>query len=343
MRKYFGFMIIFAMITSVLLVGCTSSNESSGNTTDKGSSQNENASNSDKPGKDIQISFGGSAPGGVYFYMIGVLSSLLSEQISGVNVTNVSTGASVANVLGISSGELDFGFTYGSLIKEAWNGTDTFKDQGELQMIRGVAKAYESPHYFVVMKDSGITSMEDLKGKRISVGPPGSGAQYNSDIILNSLGIDVKSEYLSFSDAGTALKEGRIDAFGQSGAPSGAVTELAETSEIIIIPFSDEEMKKLEEDTGFYATGYLKQGVYKGVDQDVQMPVFTVYWIAHEDVDDEIVEKILEVTMDEKNRQTLVDGYPLWSELTPDIENFEKLGVPFHPGSLKYYEKNGLK
>ncbi|MBT2661648.1 TAXI family TRAP transporter solute-binding subunit [Bacillus sp. ISL-45] len=340
MRKYSGLLLILVLIFSALLMGCAATNQSSGNS-------NESASENDKgnknTGKDVQISFGGSAPGGVYFYMVGVLANLLSEELPGINVTNVSTGASVANVIGIANGELDFGLTYGSLIKEAWNGTDTFKDQGEQKMIRGIAKAYESPHYFVAMKDSGITSMADLKGKKVSVGPPGSGAQYNTDIILNILGIDVKREFLSFADAGTALKEGRIDAFGQSGAPSGAVTELAETSDIVIIPFSDEEMDQLEKETGFYTTGQLKANTYKGIDQEIQMPMFTVYWIAHKDVDDETVEKILEVAMDENNRKTLVDGYPLWSELTPDIENFEKLGVPFHPGAVNYYNKNNLK
>lgn len=341
LKKFLGLTFILGLL--VILVGCASTNESTGNTSGQNSDSNESVSEDKDSGKDVQISFGGSAPGGVYFYMIGVLANLLSEELPGINVTNVSTGASVANVIGISTGELHFGLTYGSLIKEAWNGTDTFEDQGELQMIRGIAKAYESPHYFVAMKDSGITSLADLKGKRVSVGPPGSGAQYNTDIILNILGIDVEREYLSFADAGTALKEGRVDAFGQSGAPSGAVTELAETSDIVIIPFSDEEMKQLEEETGFYTTGQLKANTYKGIDQEVQMPVFTVYWIAHKDVDDEIVEKIMEVSMDENHRKTLVDGYPLWSELTPDIENFEKLGVPFHQGAVNYYEKNGLK
>lgn len=348
-RKFSVLLLILVFITSMLLVGCNSQTQSTpdanptGDTSSNTSNSDDNKSNSAASGKDVQISFGGSAPGGVYFYMIGVLSNLLSEQIAGVNVTNVSTGASVANVIGISTGELDFGLTYGSLVYEAWNGIDTFESQGEIKNIRGIAKAYESPHYFVAMKNSGITSMSDLKGKNVSVGPPGSGAQYNSDIILNVLDIDVNQEHLSFADAGHALKEGRIEAFGQSGAPSGAVTELAETSEIVIIPFSDEEMKQLVEQTGFYNNGELPTGTYKGIDSPIQMPYFTVYWIANENVDDAIVEKIMEVAFDDNNRKYLVDGHPLWAEFSPDIDNFEKLGVPFHPGAIKYYEKINLK
>lgn len=346
-KKFSMLSLIFFLITSILITGCNSQPQSNPATEDKPSTQESTNQDSNKPadsGGDVQISFGGSAPGGVYFYMVGVLSNLLSEQIPGVNVTNVSTGASVANVIGVASGELDFGLTYGSLIYEAWNGIDTFKDQGELKSIRGIAKAYESPHYFVAMKDSGIKSLSDLQGKKVSVGPPGSGAQYNSDIILHAMDYDVEREFLSFADAGTALKEGRIDAFGQSGAPSGAVTELAETSDIVIIPFSDEEMEVLIKATGFYNKGELSAGTYKGIDVPIQMPFFTVYWIANENVDDEVVEKIMEVALDEKNRKTLVDGYSLWAELEPDVENYEKLGAaPLHSGAEKFYETKGLK
>lgn len=293
------------------------------------------------PREIFQVGFGGSAPGGVYYYMIGVLANLLSEQLEFVNVTNVSTGASVANAIGVAKGELHMGLTYGSLVYEIWNGIDTFKDAGDIgKNVRGVAKAYASPHYFVTLKGSGIETASDLAGKKVSVGPPGSGAQYNSDLILNALGIEIQREYLAFADAAYAIKEGRIDAFGQSGAPSGAITELAETEEIVIIPFTDEEMDVLEKASQFYYRDKLPKEVYKGMTEDVQMPFFSVYWIVNKDVPDEVVYDMVKASFQPDNMAALKDGYILWEELEEDSENFEALGPEIHPGAKKFFDEN---
>lgn len=295
-----------------------------------------------KPAKDFQFSFGGSAPGGVYYYMIGVLANLLTEQIDGLNVTNVSTGASVANAIGVAKGELHAGLTYGSLVYEIWNGIDTFEGQAEIgKNVRGVAKAYASPHYFVALRKSGIKTASDLIGKTVSVGPPGSGAQYNSDLILDALGIEVKKkEHLAFADAAAAIKEGRIDAFGQSGAPSGAISELSETDDMIVIPFSDAEMDKLEAASQFYYRDNLPADVYKGMTEPVQMPFFDVYWIVNKDVPDDIVESMIKTAMMPANMKLLEDGYVLWKELAEDTEKFEALGPKLHPGAKKYFDNN---
>lgn len=293
------------------------------------------------PRKIFQVGFGGSAPGGVYYYMIGVLSNLLSEALPFVNITNVSTGASVANAIGVAKGELHMGLTYGSLVYEIWNAVDTFEGQGEVgKNVRGVAKAYASPHYFVALAGSGIETISDLAGKTVSVGPPGSGAQYNSDLILEALEIDVKREYLAFADAAYAIKEGRIQAFGQSGAPSGAITELAETENIIIIPFSDAEMDKLEAASQFYYRDKLSKDVYKGMTEDVQMPFFSVYWIVNKDVPDEVVYDMTKAAFDPAMKDKLTEGYILWRELEEDSETFEKLGPEIHPGAKKFFDEN---
>jgi len=292
-------------------------------------------------GEVFQVAFGGSSPGGVYYYMIGVLANLLSEQLPGINVTNVSTGASVANAIGVAKGELHAGLTYGSLVYEIWNGVDTFEGQADIgKNVRGVAKAYASPHYFVALRSSGIKTISDLEGKTISVGPPGSGAQYNSDIILDALGLNVEKEYLAFADATYAIKEGRIDAFGQSGAPSGAITELCETEDVIVIPFSDAEMDKLEAASQFYYRDNLPQDVYKGMTEPVQMPYFSVYWIVNKDVPDDVVYQMTKTAFQPENMAALKDGYILWEELQEDSETFEALGPEIHPGAKKFFDEN---
>lgn len=292
-----------------------------------------------KPTKDFQLSFGGSAPGGVFYYMIGVLANLLTQEIDGLNVTNVSTGAAQANAIGVAKGELHAGLTYGSLVYEIWNGVGVFEGQQEIgKNIRGVAKAYKSPHYFVALRKSGIKTISDLEGKTVSVGSPGSGAQYNSDLIFDALEINVKKEHLAFADAAAAIKEGRIDAFGQSGAPSGAISELCETDDIIVIPFTDSEMDKLEAASPFYTRNFLSKDTYKGMTEDVQMPFFDVYWVVHKDVPEDIVYSMVETSFKPENMKYLAEGHVLWAELEEDSERFKSLGPEVHPGAKKYFE-----
>ncbi|MBA1336938.1 MAG: hypothetical protein HPY66_3374 [Firmicutes bacterium] len=89
----------------------------------------------------------------------------------------------------------------------------------------------------------------------------------------------------------------------------------------------------------FYYADTLKPGVYKGVDEPVQMPYFSVYWIANKNVDAGIMEEILKVTFKPENRKTLADGHPMWAEIQEDTETFEKLGPPVHPGVKSYFGK----
>lgn len=336
-KKSYKFMAIILVLTMVLsiLSGCAKSEDPAPVDGDNDSSEVTGLDGD----KDFQISFGGSAPGGVFYYMIGVLANLVTEQVDKLNVTNVSTGAAKANAIGVGQGELHMGLTYGALAYELWNGTGVFEGQSEIgKNVQGVAKAYSSPHYFVALEGSGIESISDLEGKTVSVGPPGSGAAYNSELILDALDIGYNSVALAFADSSAALKEGRINAFGQSGAPSGAVAELSETENIVIIPFTDAEMDKLEDASQFYARNTLPKDTYKGMTEDVQMPFFDVYWVTNKDVPNDVVEAMTRTAFE--NKIKLTDGHILWDQLEEDTETFEKLGPKVHEGAKKYFEAN---
>ena len=288
-----------------------------------------------------EIAWGGSNPGGVMYYMVGVAGTELGKDLPNVNITQVTTGGSTENAKRLIKGELDMGIVYGSHVFMAQEQSGPFENDEKGTMLRGVAMAYEGPTYFVTMADSGIESVADLAGKSVALGPPGSGTVFNCSNILQALGIfgDVEPQMMTFGDAGRALGNGQIDAFCQSSSPAAAVTELAETNDILVVPYSEEELATINEAFPFYHTGTMPETTYTGVPA-TDMPFTTVYWVAHERVPEDVVHDIVAAAYEKQD--VLAEGHKAWAQMKPDIESFEALGAPMHPGALSYYEESGM-
>ena len=207
-------------------------------------------------------------------------------------------------------------------------------------MLRGVAMAYEGPTYFVTLADSGLSSIADLAGKQVALGPPGSGTVFNCSNILTALGIldQVEPQMMTFADAGRALGNGQIDAFCQSSSPAAAVTELAETRDVVVLPYEEDQLAKISETYPFYHTGTMPETTYKGVPA-TDMPYTTVYWVAHESVPEDVVKRM--VASAYERQDALANGHKAWAQMKPDVENFEALGAPMHPGAAAYYAESG--
>jgi TRAP transporter TAXI family solute receptor len=320
-----------------LLVGC-STQKPSGAGNEQPEKQPEEQS--EQRPQSMELAWGSSSTGGGYFYATGVLAPILTERIDYLNVTNVATGASADNVKRILLGELDFGMAHGSNIYEGATGKGAFAGlDGE--NIRLVAYYMPGPHYFVTLeKKTNINTMADLVGKKVACGQPGSGAQYNSDLVLDTLGIECNREYLQFADAGRALVDGQIDAIGATGIPVGAISELSETQKIQIIKTTDAEMDKLLKEVSFYYEDQIPIGAYKGIMEPVTVPFVPMFIVCHKDVPDMVVYDILEVIFDPDVYKTLGEGFGQWKFTKPGIDLMENLGSPpIHPGALKFYEE----
>ncbi|MCW7543933.1 TAXI family TRAP transporter solute-binding subunit [Aurantimonas litoralis] len=286
------------------------------------------------------IAWGGSNPGGVMYYMVGVAGTELGKDLPDVNITQVTTGGSTENAKRLIKGELDMGIVYGSHVFMAQEPTGPFKDGEKGDMLRGVAMAYEGPTYFVTLADSGLSSIADLAGKKVALGPPGSGTVFNCSNILTALGIldQVEPQMMTFADAGRALGNGQIDAFCQSSSPAAAVTELAETRDVVVLPYEEDQLAKISETYPFYHTGTMPETTYKGVPA-TDMPYTTVYWVAHESVPEDVVKRMVASAYDRQD--ALANGHKAWAQMKPDVENFEALGAPMHPGAAAYYAESG--
>lgn len=291
----------------------------------------------------MNIAWGGSNPGGVMYYMVGAAGTIISEKLPQYNITQVTTGGSTENAKRIIKGELDMGIVYGAHVFMSQKPEGPFKGGAKGTMFRGIAKAYKGPTYFVTLPGSGITKLSDLAGKTVALGPPGSGTVFNCSNILRATGFldKVKPRMMTFADAGRALGNRQVDALCQSSAPAGAVKELAETRGAVVLPYTDDEMKKVTTTYPFYNKGTMPSTTYKGV-PDVDLPFLTVYWVAHERLPAKAVEDILDLVYQPEIKKRLATGHKAWAQMEPDTKNFQALGVPMHPGAKAYYMKKGL-
>jgi len=289
------------------------------------------------------IAWGGSNPGGVMYYMVGAAGTIISEKLPQYNITQVTTGGSTENAKRIIKGELDMGIVYGAHVFMSQKPEGPFKNGAKGTMFRGIAKAYAGPTYYVTLPSSGIKSLSDLKGKKVALGPPGSGTVFNCSNIARAAGIldSLKPSMMTFADAGRALANGQIDALCQSSAPAAAVKELAETKGAVVLPYSAAEMKAISSKYPFYVASIMPATTYKGVPA-VELPFLTVYWVAHQRVPAKAVTDILNLVYQPDIRKRLAAGHKAWKQMEPDIKNFEALGVPMHPGALAYYKSKGL-
>ncbi len=289
------------------------------------------------------IAWGGSNPGGVMYYMVGTAGTIISEKQPQYNITQVTTGGSTENAKRIIKGELDMGIVYGAHVFMSQKPEGPFEGGAKGTMFRGIAKAYKGPTYFVTLPGSGITKISDLAGKKVALGPPGSGTVFNCSNIMRATGMldKLKPSMMTFADAGRALGNGQIDALCQSSAPAAAVKELAETKGAIVLPYTAGEMKAIVSAYPFYNTGTMPSSTYKGV-PDVDLPYLTVYWVAHERVSAQAIQDILELVYQPEIRKQLTAGHKAWAQMEPDTKNFAALGVPMHPGAEAYYKSKGL-
>lgn len=290
----------------------------------------------------MNISFGGSSPGGMMYYLVGAAGNIITRDLPDYNITQVTTGGSTENCKRLLKGELDMGIVYGPHVYMALHNQGPFKNDPTGTMLRGIAKAYEGASYAVTLPSSGIKSMNDLIGKTVALGPPGSGTVFNSSNVMRALGLldKIKPRMMSFADAGRAVENRQIDAFFQSSAPAGAVSKLAETKGAYVIPFTDAEMAKIVKAYPFYYTGIMKKGVYKNVPAS-QMPYLTVYWVAHERVPEKAIYDITKLVFQPAIKKELGDAHKGWKQMSPDTKRFLHLGAPVHPGAVKYYKEIG--
>ena len=288
------------------------------------------------------ISIGTGGTGGVYYPYGGGLAEIWSKNVPGVKAVAEVTGASVENVKLAHRGETVIGEVMGDVAYQAYRGIGKFK--GKPQNILAMACMYPNVLQIVTLKGSGIKNVTDFKGKRISIGAPGSGTAFMAELVLKTLGIPLDSfqvRRLSFNETANALRDGTVDAGFWVVAPgTSSIMDLATTHQIMIVPFTPEQQKKVAEKFGYYSPWTLEAGAYRGVDEPV--PTLSVWnvIICKRDLPEDLVYQLTKTLFE--NIDYLKKIHPFARYTTPD-NAVAKTPIPLHPGAIRAIEEKGVK
>lgn len=288
-----------------------------------------------------QLSVATGGTGGTYYPIGGGLAEMIKKHIDGYDAVAEVTGASVENMGLVWRGDSDLALALADTVYQGYTGTGAFEGR-ELDNIRAIASVYPNAVQIVTMADSGIESLEDLKGKVVSVGAPGSGTELNAKALLESNGItydDFDARRLNFNETADALRNGDIDAgFWSVGPPTSSILNLATTSDVRLIGLSDEEIANAQKDEPVFAAYELKAGMYEGMDEAVQTISIPNVLITSSEMDDELAYQLTKMLFEKTDE--LIAIHPAANDTTVEFST-ASTPIPFHDGALRYYEEVG--
>ncbi|MGE5588081.1 MAG: TAXI family TRAP transporter solute-binding subunit [Clostridia bacterium] len=290
----------------------------------------------------LVMATGGTA--GTYYPLGGAMAQLISEKVKGVNITVQSTGASIANLRMIHSREVDLALVQTDTADYAWNGTEFFEKDGKMRSFGVVASLYPELIQIVASADSGINSVADLKGKRVSVGAPGSGTEANARQILEAYGLSYKDlaqvQYLSFAESAEAFKDKHIDAFFvTAGIPNAGIQDVATQHKIKIVEVPDDMYKKLHDKYGFYGQAVIPAGTYINQTKDAKTVAVQAMLIVRSDLDAGLVYEMTRALFE--NLPELAMAHAKGKEISL-AGALAGVSTPLHPGTEKYFKEKGI-
>jgi uncharacterized protein len=285
----------------------------------------------------IGIATGGT--GGTYYPLGGTFAKIIEDE-TGIKASASTSGASAENMASIKDGKTEIAFTQTDIASYASEGSQMFSDN-KVENARGIATLYPETIQIVTTKDSGIKSVEDLKGKVVSVGEAGSGTLLNAEQILEIHGMkleDLEARNLSFDDSTTGIQDGTIDAaFITSGTPTGAVEGLAATEDITIVPVESAKISELIEKYPYYAEDEIPAGTYSKVDEAVTTVAVRAMLVTNADISEDVIYDVTKAIFENTDKITHAKG-----ELIKAENGLKGMGIELHPGAKKYFDEKGV-
>ena len=324
MKKFIS--VILALVMVLALVGCGSQSANTDSSADNSGSEKYN------------LIIGTGGVGGTYYPLGGALASVWTKYLDNVTVSAQSTGASVENTQLLENGEVELALTQNDLAEYAVKGEYMFSKEGGRRQVLG--RRYSGPIQVFVRNDSGIKSIADMAGKRISVSYPGSGANANAEQLLGVFGItvnDIQAEYPSNSDTADRMKDGLLDGMlTTTGAPNATFQEMCMSADCTLLSLSDEDCDKIIAQYPFFAKYTIPAASYEGQTEDVQtLCVQSVSTDLSEDLVYDLTKTLWE------NQTELSGMLSALSDLSVD-NALEGITIDYHPGAVKYYKEIGM-
>lgn len=294
----------------------------------------------------INLSIATGGTGGVYYPLGGGMANVFSKTIPGMQATAEVTGGSVDNMRLIGTGKPYIALAQADAIQDALNGEGKF--QGSKIPVRAMMMLYTNIMHAVTVEGTGINTINDLKGKRVSTGSPGSATEVFAFRVLEAAGIDplkdITRERLGASESANAMKDKKIDAFFfVVGLPTSAVTDLAATPGIKI-KFLDHAnlLPAMQKKYGnLYIADVIPKTTYPGMTADNQATAVANLLVANANMSDEVVYNIVKTVFD--RRSDLIAVHKTAADIKIENQKPNASPAPWHPGAVKYFKEKGLK
>jgi hypothetical protein len=293
--------------------------------------------------KFITIGTGGQT--GVYYVVGQSICRLVNRGTAehGLSCTAPSTGGSVANINAIKAGDQDMGVAQSDQQYYALNGERDFEG-GAVENLRAVFSVHPEPFTIVARADSGIETFEDLAGKRVNIGNPGSGQRATMDVVMEAKGmtaddLSLASE-LKATEQAQALCDNKIDAFVyQVGHPNGSIQEAFSSCDAHFVSVTGPEIDQLIADNPFYAAATIPASLYEGIDTDTETFGVRATFVSSTDVPNDVVYQVTKAVFDNFDR--FKGLHPAFANLTQEEMISAGLSAPLHDGAKQYYEEQG--
>ena len=323
------FLIVMLLALTMIIAAC------GGGGNEEASGENGGNSGGDK--QNLSLLTGGT--GGTYYPLGGQIGKIISDNTD-ANITPQTSGASAENMETLRAGEAEIAFSQTDIAAYAIEGKEMFEGK-PIDNIQAIGSIYPETVQLVTTEKSGIKSVEDLKGKSVSVGAPGSGVYINAMQLLEIHGLtkdDIKAQNLSFDESTDGIQSGNIDAaFVTAGTPTGAVEALSAQNDVVIIPFADDKIQSLIEKYPYYAKDNIPSGTY-GIESDVNTVAVKAMLVVTKELDENLVYEMTKALYENTDKITHAKGKFITAETA-----LEGLGdMELHPGAAKYFEEKGI-
>jgi TRAP transporter TAXI family solute receptor len=294
---------------------------------------------------------------GAYFPIAGLIANAISNPpgsrscseggacgVPGVVATTIATSGSVANVAALDAGSAQSAFVQSDVAYWAYTSTGIYDGRPRVETLRAITNLYPESIQLVARKGSGIKSVTDLRGKRVSLDEPGSGSLVDARMILAAFGLnerDLKASYLPVQQAADKFRGGTLDAFfNVSGWPQSTISDLADSAEVELVPIAGPEAARLTARHKFFVADEIPDGAYKGVAGTKTISVHAL-WITSSKLADDLIYKITAALWNPATRKLLDSGPARGRDIRLETA-LVGIGIPLHPGAERFYKERGL-
>ncbi|MBY0098660.1 TAXI family TRAP transporter solute-binding subunit [Mesobacillus maritimus] len=327
-RKFLLFTILMLAL-SLFLAAC------SGGGNDEGGSDTDEKAKEDAP-KFMSILTGGT--GGTYYPLGGAFAKIVTDG-TGIDTTAETTGASAENMQSIKDGKAEIAFTQTDIASYASEGKLMFEGNA-VDNIQAIGTLYPETIQIVTTEKTGIKTVEDLKGKKVSIGAPGSGTAANAEQILEVHGLtldDIQKQDLSFDESVSGIQDGNIDAaFVTAGTPTAAVEQLSATETVVIVPVEADKAEALIEKYPYYTKDEVPSGTYK-LGSAVPTVAVQAMLVVKSDLSEQVVYDVTKSIFENLDQVTHAKA----EQISAD-KALNGVGIDVHPGAQKYFDEKGI-